>query len=96
MEATGYGRMFRNEGIRTVPSEDEDKSARPDQEQAAMDSPTAAPHPEEMRGTVTCRIGNFASMTATGRATPAGLISAALLVCAILVPTLALLRRRKS
>ena len=67
----------------------------PPTDQADPDSTTAAPHPEEMKGTVTCKLGNFASMTATGRATPAGLISAALLVCAVLVPVLGFVRRRR-
>jgi hypothetical protein len=63
--------------------------------QADLDSVTAALHPEEMKGTVTFKLGNFASITATGRATPAGLISAALLVCAVLVPVLGVVRRRR-
>ena len=61
--------------------------------QADPNGATAAPHPEEMKGTVTFKVGSMASVTATGRTTPAGLISAALLACAILVP-LCLARRR--
>ncbi len=56
-------------------------------------SPTAAPHAEEMKGTVELRFGRFASMTATGRATPAGLVSAALLVAAVLFPLTLIVRR---
>ena len=36
-----------------------------------LDSSTAAPHPEEMRGTVRLRIGKSVAIDATGRATPA-------------------------
>ncbi|MFO1029235.1 MAG: hypothetical protein U1E70_29030 [Acetobacteraceae bacterium] len=53
---------------------------------AATAPPTAASHPEEMTGTVTCSIGNWATFTASGRATPAGLVSAALLLGAIMIP----------
>jgi hypothetical protein len=59
-----------------------------------LDTSTVAPHPEEMKGTVTFKLGNWASMTATGRATPAGLISAALVICAVLVPVFGAIRRR--
>ncbi len=64
-------------------------------QQAEPDFETAAPHPEEMKGTVTFKLGSMASVTATGRATPAGLISAALLACAILVPLVLLGRRHR-
>jgi hypothetical protein len=66
----------------------------PPTEQVDLQSMTAAPHPEEMKGTVTFKLGNWASVTATGRATPAGLISAALLACAVLIPVLRVFRRR--
>jgi hypothetical protein len=49
-------------------------------------------HPEEMKGTVEFKLGNLATVTATGRATPAGLIGAAVLVSAVLIP-LAMMRR---
>jgi hypothetical protein len=65
----------------------------PDPERVAVSS-TAAPHPEEMKGTVTFRLGNWASVTATGRATPAGFICAAALACAVLIPVLMAVRRR--
>jgi hypothetical protein len=64
----------------------------PDPERVAAPS-TVAPHPEEMKGTVTFSLGNWASMTATGRATPAGLICAAALACAVLIPVLMTGRR---
>ena len=54
---------------------------------------TAAPHPEEMKGTVTFNLGNWASITATGRATPAGLICAAVLASAVVIPVLMTARR---
>ena len=49
---------------------------------------TAAPHPEEMRGTLRIWIGNSVSLDATARATPAGLITLGPLVAAIAVPLL--------
>jgi hypothetical protein len=58
-------------------------------------STTAAPHPEEMRATIDLRIGNTVSMSATARATPAGFITAAVLVSAILVPLVLFARRRR-
>jgi hypothetical protein len=58
------------------------------------DSPTAAPHPEEMKGTVTATFGKYASFTATGRTTPAGVISVAILTLAVFLPLIALSRRR--
>ena len=57
------------------------------------DFPTAAPHPEEMKGTVTFSLGEWGSVTATARATPAGLVSAALLACALLIPLVIVTRR---
>jgi hypothetical protein len=59
-------------------------------------SSTAAPHPEEMKGTIGFRIGNSVFVRASGRATPAGLAMAALLVSAILLPMLWLATRRRS
>jgi hypothetical protein len=56
---------------------------------------TAAPHPEEMKGTVEFRLSNLATITATGRATPAGSIGAAMLVSALLIPAVPLIRRRR-
>jgi hypothetical protein len=54
----------------------------------ALDRSAAAPHPEEMRGTVRFRIGNSVTIDATARATPAGLITLGLLVTAIAIPLL--------
>jgi hypothetical protein len=58
-------------------------------------SATAAPHPEEMRATIDLRIGKSVSLSATARATPAGLAAAALLVFAIQLPLLWFARRRR-
>ncbi len=55
---------------------------------------TAAAHPEEMRATVDLRIGNSVSIKATARATPAGLIAAALLISVVLIPAVWLFRTR--
>lgn len=49
------------------------------------DSPTSAPHPEEMKGSIRFEVGK-ASLTISGRATPAGLVCAGLLACAVLIP----------
>lgn len=59
-----------------------------------MGSPTAAPHPEEMKGTVSLRLGNWLSLTVSGRATPAGLVCAALLAGAVTIPLARALRGR--
>lgn len=56
---------------------------------------TAAPHPEEMKGAFEFRLGRFASVTATARATPAGLVSAALLAAAVLLPLVWVMRRMR-
>lgn len=61
-----------------------------------LDASTAAPHPEEMRATVRLRIGNLASLDATARATPAGLIAVGLLITAIAVPLLAVGKRNRA
>jgi hypothetical protein len=57
------------------------------------DEPTNEPstHPEEMKGTVEFNLGNLATVTATGRTTPAGLIGACRAtwkVCRVLRPTI--------
>lgn len=52
-------------------------------------------HPEEMKGTVEFTFGKLATMTATGRTTPAGLIGAAMLVSAVLIPLAIMTRRRR-
>ena len=71
-----------------------DDSAATNDEISFPASPTAAPHPEEMKGTVTFSLGEWASVTARGRTTPAGLISAALFASALLIPLVMLSRRR--
>jgi hypothetical protein len=65
------------------------------EEASSPDSATAAPHPEEMKGTVHLNIGKWVSVTATGRATPAGFICAALLACSLLIPLAVGARRRR-
>ena len=75
--------------------QDATRAATPASDHDATDSQTVAPHPEEMTGTVTFNLGRFATMTATGRATPAGLVAAALLAGAILIPLGRMLRRRR-
>lgn len=52
-------------------------------------------HPEEMKGTVELRFGKLATMTATGRTTPAGLIGAAMLVSSVLIPLAIMIRCRR-
>jgi hypothetical protein len=65
-------------------------SKKPTDEEMPDDAPS---HPEEMKGTVELRFGNLATMTATGRTTPAGLIGAAILVSALLIPLAIMLKR---
>ncbi|HEX3995409.1 MAG TPA: hypothetical protein VHX39_29910 [Acetobacteraceae bacterium] len=59
------------------------------------DQATDAPptHPEEMKGTVEFKLGKLATVTATGRTTPAGLIGAAVLVSSVLIPLAMMIRR---
>jgi hypothetical protein len=51
-------------------------------------SGTASAHPEEMTATMEIRAGERFSWKATARSTPAGLISAALLFSAVVIPAL--------
>ena len=59
---------------------------------------TAAPdtgsliHPEEMRASVDLRLGNSISLKATARTTPAGLVTAGLMVGAIILSIAVLVR----
>lgn len=53
-------------------------------------------HPEELNAKVTITLGEKGSMVATARATPAGLISAGILVATILLSVAALVRAGKS
>ena len=55
--------------------------------------PAPAAHPEEMRGAVELRITDHVTLRASARATPAGLVGAAILLSAILVPIM--LNRRQ-
>ena len=49
-------------------------------------------HPEEIRATVDLRIGNSLSLRATARTTPAGLVTAGIMVSAIILAVAALIR----
>lgn len=53
-------------------------------------------HPEEMRGSVSLRIGDRIVMEASGRVTPAGLISTGLAVAAIVVAVGFLIRSTRA
>jgi hypothetical protein len=57
-------------------------------------SPTAAPHPEEMKLSVDLSFGHTVSIKASIRTTPAGLAGVALLVSSVLIPIVWLARRR--
>jgi hypothetical protein len=52
-------------------------------------------HPEEMKGTISFDLGKYGTVTATGRTTPAGLVGAAVLVSAFLIPLALMVRRRR-
>lgn len=56
---------------------------------------TAAPHPEEMKASIDLAVDDSVSIKATARATPAGLIAAALLAAAVLIPLVILARTRR-
>lgn len=62
--------------------------------EAPSDADAAPPsaHPEEMTAAVKLEIGKYVTLRARARATPAGLVSIAILLAAITVP-LALARR---
>jgi hypothetical protein len=62
--------------------------------QSGRDLETAAPHPEEMRLSLNLTLGSTVSLKASARATPAGLIAAALLVASIVAPSIWLLRSK--
>ena len=49
-------------------------------------------HPEEMRATASLRIGGAVTLQATARATPAGLVTAAILVGVVLFSTAAVVQ----
>ncbi len=49
---------------------------------------TPGAHPEEMRGMVELRITDHVALRASVRTTPAGLVGAAILLSAILVPVM--------
>jgi len=59
-------------------------------------SPAPIAHPEEMNARVEIGLGSKGTITAAARATPAGLIAAAILVSAILLSTAALIRASQS
>lgn len=53
-----------------------------------------APLREEMQAVVKLRIGNRIRLTASARATPAGVAAAALVTAAVMVPLIWITRRR--
>jgi hypothetical protein len=60
--------------------------------QAVGQVPSAAIHPEEIKASVDLRIGNSVSLKATVRTTPAGLITAGIMVSAIVLAVATLVR----
>jgi hypothetical protein len=60
---------------------------------ATEETSAGAPaHPEEIRASVEFRIGNSVSLNATVRTTPAGLVTAGVMVAAIVLSVTALVR----
>jgi hypothetical protein len=55
-------------------------------------SETAAAHPEELKATLDLEIGSAVSVRASVRTTPAGLVAAAILAAAMLLPAVSLAR----
>jgi hypothetical protein len=73
-----------------------DNAADPRQALPPVDnSPTGTSHPEELRATMELRITDYVTLRTTARATPAGLVSAALLLSAILIPVMWGVRSRR-
>ena len=59
-------------------------------------TPTAAPHPEEMNASVDFQLGNHVSFRASARATPAGFVTAAILVASIATTSALIYRWRNA
>jgi hypothetical protein len=74
----------------------EDTFSQPDVSADVASASTAAPHPEEMNAAIDVRVGNCVALKATARATPAGLMTMALLVSAVLIPALWIARSPRS
>lgn len=71
------------------------EGTQPAQTETPAETPIASSaHPEEMKASVTLRIGDKVSLSATARATPAGLVASALIVTAAMVPLIWITRRR--
>ncbi|MCB8880009.1 hypothetical protein ACELLULO517_07170 [Acidisoma cellulosilytica] len=77
-----------------MPDGDDTKSAVPPAEPVAAAETAPSAHPEEMKASVSLRIGETISLTATARATPAGLVASALITAAVMVPLIWISRRR--
>ena len=69
-----------------------ERAASEDQATTAETGPAA--HPEELRTTVEIDIAGVVTFRASARATPAGIVSVALLLAAIMVPLAWASRRR--
>ena len=54
--------------------------------------PSAGVHPEEIKASVDLHVGNSVSLSATLRTTPAGLVTAGIMVSAIVLAVAALVR----
>jgi hypothetical protein len=54
----------------------------------------AATHPEELRASITLRIGDWVTLSAAARTTPAGIVAGGLALTAIMVPLIWITRRR--
>ena len=93
MSTVSAGSRDRASAASVRPAE-EGHSPMPDMERYAAEpgQETAAPHPEEMKATVDLRLGKSVSIRMTARATPAGLVAAAMLVSALVIPMVWLAR----
>jgi hypothetical protein len=58
----------------------------------AVGQASAAVHPEEIKASVDLRVGNSVSLKATVRTTPAGLVTAGIMVSAIVLAVATLVR----
>ena len=71
-----------------MPTKDAERNSEP------VNILDTAEHPEEMKATIDLTIGRSVTIKASARATPAGLLTAALLVAAILIPMIWFTRTR--
>ncbi len=78
------------------PGEAAGAETRPQETEAETETGDAGPpgHPEEMRASLNLRISKKIRLSATARATPAGIVAGAIALSALTVPLIWITRRR--